>query len=259
MLILRYIINLFIGVLFYTAMTCYVLANDPLPNHTTRKPLASICPTTCYVGIDLAKICVGWHQKTGPVYEINGSIDFSRILLEGDYGWGEIQRDKRKNKGSFSLSKGKYFRVGLNYNFIAPALYHNQFFIGCRYAKSFFDFQLMSDKLGCKHPPGDPCRQLCSAPIALRSQQGGATAHWWELVAGGKVYLISILSIGCTVRYKFKKAMENDLDVLPFDIPGFGLAEFDHAFGCSIYLLGRIPLQKAYKKDETKYGQKNVT
>ncbi|WP_419241717.1 DUF6048 family protein [Cardinium endosymbiont of Nabis limbatus] len=253
---LRYITRPLFCMVLYVVAPHYVVAQD-------KPPRNNIWPTTCYLGIDVAKTCVGWYQKTGRAYEIHGSTDFSRILLDLDYGLGTIQRDGRKAKGSFASANGKYFRIGLDYNFLTPTLDRNQFFIGFRYARSFFDFQLKSDKLQCSHPPNERRRtsrtKCVKAPISLRNSSGTAIAHWWEVVAGGKVRLISVLSIGCTARYKFNKKIENNLYALPFDIPGFGLAEFDHAFGYSLYILLRIPLQKINKAYQKDFSQKNVT
>ncbi|WP_342264981.1 DUF6048 family protein [Cardinium endosymbiont of Philonthus spinipes] len=251
---LRYIIKPILCLILSAAIPGYAVANAPLPPNT-------IWPTTWYIGIDLAKTCVGWYQKTGAAYEVNGSIDFNHILLDVDYGWGQIQRDGRPNKGSFSSAQGRYFRLGLGYNFLTPTLHHNQFFVGFRYARSFFNFQLEGNRLQCNHPADKACTpEICSyAPIALRHSKGDAIAHWWEVVAGGKIYLISMLSVGCTARYKCSKSIENNLHALPFDIPGFGLAEFDHAFGYSVYIALRIPLQKSSKVCSGNFSKKSVT
>ncbi|TSJ81286.1 MAG: DUF6048 family protein [Candidatus Cardinium sp.] len=250
---LRCIIKLLLVVVCAAAIPEHVVAKD-------KPSITSIWPTTWYIGLDLAKTCMGWCQKTGPAYEIHGSIDCSRILLSAGYGWGQIQRDSRQHNGSFAAAYGKYFRVGLDYNFLTPALHHNQFFIGLRYARSFFDFQLKSTKLYCNHLPDKPCDLECKpVPIALQHSGGAAIAHWWEIVAGGKAHLIGMVSIGCTARYKFSKKIENDLHAFPFDIPGFGLAEFDHAFGYSLYILLRIPLQKSDKVCGHYFSQKSVT
>ncbi|WP_339044483.1 DUF6048 family protein [Cardinium endosymbiont of Tipula unca] len=205
----------------------------------------TVWPITLYFGVDLVKTCTGWYQKTGNMYEINGSIDIRNVLLDVDYGFGEIQYDKRKLKGSFSHTDGHYFRIGFGYNFLTPTLDYNQFFIGMRYARSFFSFRLKSDKLQCNHEPSKDCKPICTAPIVFRNLKGSGVAHWWELVVGGKVRLVSIASIGCAARYKFGKKIENKLDVLPFDMPGFGLSESKDAFGYSLYIIVAIPLQKS--------------
>ncbi|MGI2298730.1 DUF6048 family protein [Candidatus Cardinium hertigii] len=253
---LRYIIKPFLAAFLLAALPQYIVAKDQLPSNR-------IWPSTCCIGIDLAKTCVGWYQKTGSAYEMNGSIDFSRILLDLDYGIGTIQRDHRQDKGSFTFSEGYYFRIGLSYNFMPPTIDHNQFFIGFRYAKSFFDFQLKSNKLQCEHLSDKPCSEKCTPPnglpVSLQKRQGGQIAHWWEWVVGGKVYLMPMLSIGCTARYKFSKKLEKPLATFPFDIPGFGLAEFDHAFGYSLYLLIRIPLEKPNKICDQSFAQKSTT
>ncbi|AXI24196.1 hypothetical protein CE557_372 [Cardinium endosymbiont of Sogatella furcifera] len=250
---LRYIIKSIGYMVLSVVLPQCVVANVQLSNHR-------IWPTTWYLGIDVAKTCVGWYQKTGPAYEIHSSIDFYPILLDVDYGLGQIQRDGRPHNGSFASARGQYFRVGLGYNFLTPTAHHNQFFIGLRYARSFFDFQLKSNKLQCNHPSNKACSpQRCIAPIALRHSKDAAIVHWWEVVAGGKVYLMRALSIGCTVRYKFSKKIENKLCALPFDIPGFGLAEFDHAFGYSLYVLLRIPLQQNKQPSGGNVAQKSVS
>ncbi|CCM10004.1 Putative uncharacterized protein [Cardinium endosymbiont cEper1 of Encarsia pergandiella] len=254
---LRYIIKPFLGLFLLAAVPQYIVAKDQLPPNR-------IWPTTCCLGIDLAKTCLGWYQKTGSAYEINGSIDFNRILLDLDYGIGTIQRDHRKDKGSLTFSRGYYFRIGLGYNFLTPTMDRNQFFIGFRYARSFFDFQLESNKLQCNHPSDKSCNEAkCTPPnglsASLKKRQGAQIVHWWEWVVGGKVYLMPMLSIGCTARYKFNKKLEKPLATLPFDIPGFGLAEFDDVFGYSLYLLIRIPLQKTDKICHQNLAQKSTT
>ncbi|CAH2559653.1 Membrane Protein of unknown function DUF6048 [Cardinium endosymbiont of Oedothorax gibbosus] len=230
-----------------------------------KAPQNRIWPTTWYLGVDLAKTFVGWYQNTGHAYEIHGSIDFSDILLDVDYGLGHIQRNHTQYNGSFASATGPYFRMGLGYNFLTSTADHNQFFIGFRYARSFLGFQLKSDKFQCNHPRDKGCDKQCILPPPfLRDIKSSAIAHWWEIVAGGKVYLMHILSIGCTARYKFGKRIANNLIkdnvyALPFDIPGFGLAAFDHAFGYSLYILLRIPLQKSNKTYHEHVPQKSVT
>lgn len=251
---LRCIIKRLLVLICAVASPGHVMAKDQLS-------ITNIWPTTWYIGLDLAKTCMGWYQKTGHAYEIHGSIHCSHILLNVDYGWGQTQRDGRRHNGSFASADGQYYRVGIDYNFLTPTLHHNQFFIGLRYARSFFDFQLKSNKLQCNHPSGQSCvpGKCRPVPIALQHKKGAAIAHWWEIVAGGKAHLMGILSIGCTARYKFSKKIENHLDAFPFDIPGFGLAEFDHAFGYSLYILLRIPLQKSSKVDQAHFVQKSVS
>ncbi|TDG93278.1 hypothetical protein CCPUN_09350 [Cardinium endosymbiont of Culicoides punctatus] len=229
----------------------HIMANDKVQKNNTF-------PAALYFGVDFAKTCTGWYNKTGSMYEINGSIDLNNILLDVDYGFGAIHYDKQMQKGSFSHTDGRYFRVGLGYNLLSSTFDHNQFFIGLRYARSFFNFQLKSNKLQCKHKPEEDCKQRCSAPLSLSDLKGKGIAHWWEIIAGGKVRVINIVYIGCTARYKFGKKMEDKLHILPFDIPGFGLEEHEHAFGYSFYIILGIPLQKEMKTAKTATSTKKL-
>lgn len=235
---LQYITRALLAIAFFSISTSHIIANSKIQKNT-------VWPTTLYLGLDLAKTCTGWYQKRGSMYEMNGFIDFSNVLLDVDYGFGKIQHDKRNHNGSFSCTDGHYFRVGFGYNFLTPTFNHNRFFIGMRYARSFFRFQLKSGKLQCNHEPEKKCNPTCTAPpLSRKDLSGSGVAHWWELVVGGKVKLVSIVSIGCTARYKFGKKIESKLYVLPFDIPGFGLREYKDAFGYSLYIMVGIPLQK---------------
>lgn len=118
---LRYIIKPLLCMVLVAIIPQYVVANGRLPKKSIRL-------ITGYLGIDVAKTCVGWYQKTGHAYEVNGSIAIGSILLDADYGRGQIQRDNSQYKGSFASASGKYFRIGLGYNFLTPTVHHNQFF-----------------------------------------------------------------------------------------------------------------------------------
>lgn len=243
-------------IVFFSILSAHVVANDH-----DKAIKNTIWPTTLYVGVDLAKTCFGWYQKTGQAYEINGSIDFNRLLLDADYGLGQIKRDCfRQQGGSFTYTDGHYFRVGLSYNFLTPTFPYfpyNQFFIGLRYAKSYFNFRLKSERLQCQHSADDPCtKDQCV--LAFRNIGDFGIADWWEIVVGGKVRLTGIIAIGCTARYKFSKKMKCKLSSLPFDIPGFGLGEDEYAFGYSLYILAQIPLRKRNKTVSNKVATVSI-
>ena len=226
------------------AVKSTVTPTEPLAKaHDAKSKFHALWPNVLYLGVDVAKTGYGWYQKIGNSYELHASTHVKDILFYGDYGWGQITRDKRQQQGSYSDTIGSYFRLGIACNFLSWTKQHNQFFIGIDYAKSFFNFQLNSTKLACDHQASKECEPLCKAPQSLQSLGGDGVASWWEVVAGGKVYLMPMVSMGCMARYKFAKKM-TDSEVLPFDIPGWGLGEDTYAFGYSVYLLLHIPLVK---------------
>ena len=200
-------------------------------------------PTGIQIGTDIARpLYYQWYQKTGAQYECNVAIDFARVLLEGDYGWGQTTwagRNKKTRLRSSYTSQGQYFRVGLNYNLVQDTPDKNVFFLGSRYAMSFFadelDSRISYDKKGAV-PDGR----------LVQARQPHVQARWFEAVTGFKVKVWEWLYMECTVRYKFGLQLKNTPLHLPFDILGWGLHD-ETAFGVNYYLSVRIPLTRASK------------
>lgn len=181
-----------------------------------------------------------YSWKTGPQYGFSGLIDFRSLMLVGDYGWGYIQR-KGINKATICCNKGRYLRIGCNYNFIKHGTDHNAAFLGLRYAKSYFE-----DSLGDKriYIYSDEFTSKPALVNTVPSKQAKLQARWWEIVVGGQVKIWAWLYTGCTIRYKFGKKISKITSHLPFDIIGWGLNE-ENAWGLNYYITLRIPLQKA--------------
>lgn len=200
-------------------------------------------PTGLQLSTDLYRPLYYGYQGTGLQYEFNGSIDFHRLMLEGDYGRGHIQRKgiyKQKSIPSSCKNEGQYFRIGLNYNFIKKTTDHNAAFLGVRYAMSHFQDHL-EGTLKDEYWERGKIRGWGDYPID--SQQEQLKARWFEIVAGAKVKVWEWIYIGCAARYKFGKKISNGTSHVPFDIIGWGLNEED-AFGLNCYISLRIPLRK---------------
>ena len=200
-------------------------------------------PTGIQLGIDLIGPLYGKYQKTGPQYAFNGLLDFNRLLVQGDYGWGFIERQgfcKKQGIGSSSKNQGQYFRIGLDLNLLKNSIDHNAAFLGLRYAKSYFQDQLHSALLapywGTYH---------------INSKQANMQARWLELVAGVRVKAWQWIYLGCTAHYKFKKKLAHNNAHIPFDVLGWGLNQED-ALELNCYLIVRIPLQRSAAPDYSK-------
>jgi hypothetical protein len=214
-----------------------------------RPHIKMYLPTGLQVGVDVGSPLYYEYQKTGPQYELNGLLDFKRLLLQGDYGWGSIQRQgvsKKQGMASICSHQGQYFRIGVDYNFINNSVDDNAAFLGLRYAKSYFQDRLQSvlpDELYQLTQKKDPPQKSAWGNYLINSQQNHMQARWFEIVAGVRVKAWQWCYLGCTARYKFnKKIMPHDGHV-PFDVIGWGLNEED-AFGLNVYLILRLPLQK---------------
>lgn len=202
----------------------------------------SYWPTGVRLGMDIANpLYYGFYQKTGGQYELNTSIDFDKLMLEGDFGWGNIRwngHDAVTATHSTYTSKGKYFRIGANYNIIQDTPNKNVAFLGIRYARSFFQDHLISK---VSYNSNGPIKW----DLPVDKQQHAVKVRWYEAVAGVKVKIWKFLYVGGTLRYKFLMHIEGADAYTPYDILGWGLHEED-AFGFNYYLSVRIPLRGAY-------------
>jgi Domain of unknown function (DUF6048) len=195
-------------------------------------------PTGIQVCMDvLCPFYYKYYEREGNQYEFNTAVDFASLILEGDYGWGDIKwegHSKATNNKSSYASKGQYFRIGLNYNLLQDTPSKNLAFLGLRYAKSFFEDHLVSkvsyDSAGLVRNEGD----------LINEKQGNVTARWFEAVAGVKVKVWKILYVGGTIRYKFGLRFDEANSHTPYDVLGWGLSD-GRPFGVNIYLSLRIP------------------
>ncbi len=218
-------------------LTLCLLLGSP----TTAVAKTRIWPTGIQLGTDVFRPAYYYfYTKTGYQFELNGTIDFAHILLEGDFGWGRTRWQGRNKDLKFSSSYqsvGQYFRVGLNYNFAQDTPDKNLFFVGARYAMSFFKDALNS------RVSYDSKGEIQNGPT-ISGRQDDVRAAWFEATTGFKVKLLAWLYMGCTVRYKFGLMLSNTPHYLPFDVLGWGFRD-EEAFGINYYLTVRIPLTRS--------------
>jgi hypothetical protein len=213
-------------------------------NSTSSAKIKNVLPTGFQVGFDVTRpLYYMWYEKTGAQYEFNTSLDFSRILLEGEYGLGTITRKNPPSKiKSISANIGQYFRVGFSYNFISNSIDHNAAFLGVRYSQSIFKDELYGKLNEDLAKVMQGTNELINAYKGNIDEANKLKAHWFEIVAGVRVRVWGWIYIGCTARYKFAKKISTITSHNPFDIIGWGLNNED-VFGINYYISMRIPLQ----------------
>lgn len=158
-----------------------------------------------------------YQEQIGQKYELNTCVDFARLLVEGDYGWGNMA----PSRAEAYEKNGQYFRVGLNYNLAPDTTDRNTAFLGVRYAQSFL------------HPTNN------------RVMQGSIpTASWYEVVVGMKVKIWTIFYLGGTVQYKFGISADRALESQ--HLLGWGSYKpgDDEALGITYYISLRIPFER---------------
>jgi hypothetical protein len=187
-------------------------------------------PTGIRFGTDALALVRNTYDETFKGWEVNADVDFYRYYLAVDYGsWG---RTYLQDSSSYS-NNGNYFRVGADVNFLTKNADKNMFFLGMRYAHSTFseDYSVIID---------DPLWGSSEEVYTNRN----VPANWFELTTGLRVRIWKMFWLGYTVRYKFALSMGDTPDLLPHDVPGYGLTNKNAYWGFNYQVLFRIPLTK---------------
>ena len=188
-------------------------------------------PTGIRVGTDLISLVKTRAQDDFHGWEVNGEIDFSRYLLALEYGtWG---RNFNSDSAAYA-NDGKYWRVGIDVNFLTKDPDKDVFSLGARYGRSTFSESMEVTRF-------DPYWGHHSDTFL----HPDANAWWLELTTGLRVKIWKILWVGYTGRFKF--ALKTDVfdKMIPHDVPGFGKTNKETTWGFNYYVLIRIPVRKS--------------
>jgi hypothetical protein len=188
-------------------------------------------PTGVRVGTDLISLVKTRTQTNFRGWEIQGDIDFHRYYLAFEYG--TLGRNMGTDSATYANS-GKFWRAGIDVNFLTKDPDRNMFFLGARYGRSVFTESLSVVR-------EDPIWGVLSDNF----HHSGVNAWWIELTAGLRVKIWKIFWLGYTGRLKFALSTDGTEEMLPHDVPGFGRNDKETAWGFNYYLMVRIPLRKA--------------
>jgi hypothetical protein len=196
--------------------------------------LKMFIPTMVRVGGDVLGLARTAIDKNRDPWEVQAEIDIHRYFLAAEFG-GEVARytdDDYKYK-----SEGTYWRFGADINIIPREAFGSVLYFGLRYGKSTFSEEL----LGTVNDPvwGD---------LEIESYNDMAVAEWYEIVTGMKAKVWKNLYMGYALRVKASLKIENsaELEIEPFQIPGYGLGTQDFFFGINYYIAWRFQFQKKY-------------
>jgi Domain of unknown function (DUF6048) len=199
-------------------------------------------PTGIQLGMDVFRpFQYQYYGRTGTPYELNAAIDFARYILDGDYGWGHIRwegHNKKMNNSPSYTSNGKYFRVGLSYNLVQDTPNKNMAFLGLRYARSFLQDHLVSPVVPYDNL-GNPIKT--GRVFSINREQYNVQARWFEVIAGVRVKIWTLLYVGGALTYKFGLRIDQACSYVPYDVLGWGLNDQEETFGFHLYLSLRIP------------------
>ena len=174
-------------------------------------------------------------QKTK--YGLRFGVDLSKPLrsgLEDGYQGFELLADLRiqerfylaaelgnEKKDYFesninALTKGSYFKVGLNYNaYLNWAGMTNEIFTGLRYGFSSFSQELKGYEIYSTNQSFPPTF------VTQNIEYSGLTAHWAEFILGVKTEVLNnvYLSLNLQLKRKLSEVVPENFDNLC--IPGF--------------------------------------
>lgn len=204
-------------------------------------------PTGVRIGADVISPIRTFTDSKFGGYEFSADVDFYRYYLNVEIG--KWERDLKTDLEAYS-NNGKYFRLGVDVNFLKKDPDKNMFFLGARYGHGKFSERLTITS-------EDPVWGISTDSY----QNNNVKANWIELTTGLKVRMFKGFWMGYTARYKFGLSTDATRGFIPHDVPGYGKTYKDNTWGFTYYVMFRIPvrpsetlLRKAIEKkiDKTK-------
>lgn len=201
---------------------------DTLKVDTVRN---KFLPTGIRIGADIISLVKTRTQNNFEGWEVQGDIDFNRYYVVLEYG--TLSRNLRADSASYA-NTGRYWRAGVDVNFLTKDPDRNMFFLGARYGRSVFTESLSIQR----YDPNWGSR-------ADNFYHADVNAWWLELTAGLKVKIWKMLWFGYTGSLKFALSSDGTDEMLPHDVPGFGRTNKPTTWGFNYYLMLRLPIRKA--------------
>lgn len=187
-------------------------------------------PTGIYVGFDGIAAVKNFAKPSFKGNEFAASVDVYRYLLSVEVGnWGKTISDS-----SFNYSNsGKYYRVGVDVDFLTKDVDRNLFFLGFRYGHSTFSEDLDFPVTDAHY--GDQQVHFSNDQLKLR---------WYEVTTGIRVKMWKWLWMGYTAAYRFGLNLPKNTLLTPYDVPGYGATFRTSTWGFAYQLFIRIPVRK---------------
>ncbi len=195
-------------------------------------------PKDVRIGYDISGPISTLWQKNHSINEGKFSLYFGKIILSLEGGFQKINYDDTK-KGIYK-NVGKYFRFGVDYNFLKDSTHHHTCTLGICYAISFFEEQVQA-LIQDEYALLKKIRIWEDKNVILKQT---SSAHWLEAVAGVSVHIWKNIFIGLKAKIKFNKKVQGEKDMLCFEIPGWGFRDLKAYGGIHYYVIYTFRIQK---------------
>lgn len=206
-------------------------AQSPLPKTAIPKEPRDFRPSKLKLSYDLIDVGERVFKSFDQGHQFQATIDFDQYFLAAEYGMVKVNRT-----GPFNYNmEGSFFSIGPEVNLLKNERKSgNSMTFGMRYATANFQDNLSFVSSG---PFGDQ---------QIYQENPSVKVVWAELTTGLNVNVWKGLYIGYTVRMKFWKKLTGVGELIPHDIPGFGLYERNNGVGFNYYVGWAIPLREKY-------------
>jgi hypothetical protein len=128
---------------------------------------------------------------------------------------------------------GKYWRFGLDANFLTRDPDRNVFSLGFRYGMSRYSEEMTVTPIDTSW-----------GVFTNHYTNNDLSARWYELTLGLKVKVYKFIWFGYTGSLKLGLKQDENAQMLSYDIPGYGNTARENTFGFTYQIFFRIPFRK---------------
>ncbi len=226
----------------------FVFVNGFSQQNTTKEKSEEKKDTVVYktgyglrLGIDISKPVLAIVDKSYSGFELVGDYRVSKKW----YVAAELGHEKEITFEDYtsSTSKGKYLKLGANYNAYENWLdMNNEIYVGMRYGFALFDHTLNSYQPNVSTGVIGSLPYFPSNTIQTSITDSKLTAHWTEFQLGIKAETFKNLFIGFSFSYKIMLSVDDQEGFKTLYTPGFNrVFESNTGFGFNYTISYLIP------------------
>lgn len=192
------------------------------------------------LGTDLTRFALPILDTTRIGWEVSGDFELLKDMFVGaEFGF----QNTKVEKTNYTYSgNGYYTRIGVDYNFMkhVDEKSLDKMLIGLHYGFTTFNHQAENVRV-----PSTYYGDFTGGAI----EKNWLSANWLEVALGMRAELLANFYLGWSLRIRMKVWGENDPNLQPYYIPGFGRAYGNNAFGFNYSLFYQIPIKKKQKPE----------
>jgi len=131
-----------------------------------------------------------------------------------------------------------FFRLGMNYNTMYKKGSRNYLYVGARYGISIFNYDVRSLSDGEYDNPR-LVDYIWKESLPFNYSGLSATIQWFEIVTGVKAHIWKNVSMGWSIRLRYRLSSSISKHGNPWYVPGFG--KYDSNIGMTYTIAYKLP------------------